>query len=299
MRCRAVAAMAVKTAERTVTLAALMATAGCTSARDAPIMTWPRYASLSVRWPYVIRFDPSRGSLLYYGASHTYSTTDPQVAEIERLWTSFRPTMAFNEGGHPPIEATITSAVERYGEPGLVRFLAARDDIPVASLDPERAEEVAHLRQSFPATDVKLFFVLRAIAQFAERKGPDGVDVELERVLAIYNATPGLGASPRTISEVAAAFGDRFPDSGSYRMTPLRWFDPVESDTVLNRISRASNDYRDRAIVAVLGRSVADGQRVFAVVGGTHVVMQEQALTSTLGVRGRRASDGMKLRRIE
>ncbi len=105
--------------------------------------------------------------------------------------------MAFNEGGPPPIEGTPTSAVEKYGEPGLVRFLAARDDIPVASLDPERAEEVAHLRQSFPATDVKLFFVLRAIAQFADRKGPDGVDAELERVLAIYNAAPGLGGSPR------------------------------------------------------------------------------------------------------
>lgn len=196
--------------------------------------------------------------------------------------------MAFNEGGHPPIEATRDAAVEKYGEPGLVRFLAARDDIPVASLAPDRAEEVAHLRQSFSAADVKLFFVLRAIAQFADRKGPDGVDAELERVLAIYNAAPGLGVSPRSIDEVAAAFSDRFPDSGSYRMTPLRWFDPVRADTVLNRISRDSSDYRDRAMVAILARSVADGQRVFAAVGGTHVVMQEEALASILGVRGRR-----------
>ena len=203
-----------------MTLAVLMAIAGCTSARDAPIMTWPRYASLSVQWPYVIRFDPPRGSLLYYGASHTYSATDPQVAEIERLWTSFRPTMAFNEGGHPPIEGRPTPRSRSTGR------LVSSDSLRRVTTFQLRAWIRNGLRKwrtfggRFRLLDVKLFFVLRAVAQFAERKGPDGVDAELERVLAIYNAAPGLGASPRTISEVAAAFGDRFPDSGSYRMTP-------------------------------------------------------------------------------
>jgi len=272
----------------TVIPAMLIAVVGCVSHQHPAIMSWPQYTTLSVEWPYVLRFESAQGSLLYYGARHTYSPTDAQVTDIERQWASFKPTMAFNEGGHPPLEATRDAAVEKYGEPGLVRFLAARDDVPVASLDPDRAEEVAHLRQAFSATDVKLFFVLRAIAQFADREGPNGVDTELERVLAIYNAAPGLGVSPRFLGEVAAAFSDRFPDSSGYRITPLRWFDPVRSDTFLNRVSRSSSDYRDRVMVAILSRSVADGQRVFAVVGGTHVVMQERALTSVLGVRGRR-----------
>ena len=162
-----------------------------------------------------------------------------------------------------------------------------RDDIPVASLDPDRAEEVAYLRQSFPAMDVKLFFVLRAVAQYADTRGRDGVDSELQRVLIIFDRVPGLGGPPRSEVEVDAAFGERFPNQGSYHATPLTWFDPTRAETFLNRISRASNEYRDRAIIAKLGRSVADGQRVFAVVGGTHVVMQEHALGALLGVRGR------------
>ena len=42
---------------------------------------------------------------------------------------------------------------------------------------------------------------------------------------------------------------------------------------------RASSDYRDVYIVRVL---VQEGQRVFAVVGGSHVLMQEQALRTRL-----------------
>ena len=46
------------------------------------------------------------------------------------------------------------AAVGLVGEAGFVRFLAARDDVPVTTLDPSRAEEVAHLRLTFPATVV-------------------------------------------------------------------------------------------------------------------------------------------------
>lgn len=257
-------------------------------------MTWEEYGRRSVPWPHLVRFDPPRGSLLYYGARHTYSPHDVQVEQIERLWTCFQPTIAFNEGGNPPVEASRDAAVEKHGEAGLVRFLAARDDVPVASLDPDRAEEVAHLRRLCSPSEVKLFFVLRAVAQFAERRGPDAVDAELERVLASFNRSPGLGVAPRSIAEVAAAFGETLPDADGYRKTPLRWFDPMRSETFLNRVSRSDSEYRDRVMVAVLARSVADGQRVFAVVGGTHVVMQERALNALVGARGRSPRNGCR-----
>lgn len=273
-------------------VAVIVGTVACASHDVGTIMTWEEYAARSVQWPYPLRFDPPHGSLLYFGARHFYAPHDAQVEQIERLWTCFRPTIAFNEGGNPPVEASRDAAVEKYGEPGLVRFLAARDDVPVASLDPDRAEEVAHLRRSFSAVEVKLFFVLRAVARFADRHGSDGVDAELERVLAIFNRSPGLRSPPTTVAEVAEAFRERFPDADTFRRTPLRWFDPMRSDTFLNHVSRSDSEYRDRAIVAVLSRCVAEGLRVFAVVGGTHVVMQERALSARLGARGRRPTNG-------
>lgn len=268
-------------------LALLLALPGCVSRQPVAIMSWSEYQTRSVQWPYILQFDPPRGALLYYGARHTNAPSDPQVQEIERLWTTFKPTVAFNEGGSPPVEETRDLAVERFGEAGLIRFLAARDDIPVASLDPDRGEEVAYLRQLFAATEVKLFFVLRAVAQYGDARGRDGVENELQRVLSIFNRVPGLSGPPRSVGEVDSALTQRLPGQGSYHATPLKWFDPTAAETFLNEISRASNEYRDRTIIAKLDRSVADGHRVFAVVGGTHVVMQEHALGARLGVRGR------------
>jgi hypothetical protein len=130
------------------------------------------------------------------------------------------------------------------------------------------------------------------VSQTSERLGPDAVDAELQRVLPIFNSSPGLGAAPRSIDEVAAAFERRFPDAGGYRETPAKWYDPARSDTWINRMARQGSDYRDRAIVQTLAASTRDHQRVLAVVGGTHVVMQEAALEALLGTRARRLDHG-------
>jgi len=251
---------------------------GCSHPRPGRILTWQEYGRVSVEWPYVLRIAGSRGELLYYGARHTYLPGDPQIDEIERLWTAFRPDIAFNEGGNPPIESSREDTVRKGGESAFVRFLAARDNVPVTTLDPSRAEEVAHLKRKFTAEEIKLFYVLRTGAQFTA-KGTEGpVEKEVERVLAIHNATPGLMGPPRTLDEVEAAFRQRFPGKGKYQDTPLSWLDPVFDDSFLNRIARESSDYRDRFMVEKIRSHLEEGHRIFAVVGGTHVVMQEPAL---------------------
>lgn len=90
-----------------------------------PIMTWPEYDRLHTSWPYVVRI----GTLYYFGAAHTFDPNDPQIPQIEAAWNAFKPDIAFTEGGNPPIEKTREAAVRKAGEPGLVRFLAARDSV--------------------------------------------------------------------------------------------------------------------------------------------------------------------------
>ena len=259
-------------------LVVALAGAGCALRPSGDILTWQEYDRLDVQWPYILRLASGRGELLYYGIRHTYSPDDPQIDEIEKLWTAFRPDIAFNEGGNPPIESSREEAVRKGGEGAFVRFLAARDNVPVASLDPSRAEEVAYLKRSFPAEEIKLIFVLRSVAQHVNRGAEAPVEKEVERVLGIHNATPGLMGPPRTLDEVAAAYRQRLPGRGELRDTPMSWFDPMLEETFLNRIARASSEYRDRFMVEKLRSHLAEGHRVFAVVGGTHVVMQEPAL---------------------
>jgi hypothetical protein len=270
--------------------AVTLAVAGAACASGPPrIMSWSEYSKLRPEWPRVVRLSHGQGELLYYGGRHTYLPADPQIDEIERLWSSFRPTIALNEGGNPPVEASRELQVLKSGEAGWVRFLAARDDVPVISLDPSRSEEVAHLSRTFSRQDVKLFFLLRGVWQFRSRDQPGTLEAEVERVLRIYNATPGMGGPPRTEAEVVPIYQRRFAGQGAYRNVPGSWFDPVREESWLNAISRTSSDYRDRYMIALLARQVADGQRVFAVVGGTHVIMQERALRTCIA-RGRRGS---------
>ena len=241
-------------------------------------MTWPEYSRLRPEWPHIFRLSSSAGALLYFGAAHTSDPADPQLALIEREWGQFRPDIAFTEGGFPPIERTRAEAIRRAGEPGLVRFLAARDNVPTTTLDPSRAEEVTELTRYFSREQIKLFFVLRAVSQYVQRAGESGLPQELDRLLGIFTARPGLSGSPRTIEELYAAYSRSFPDRAALAEIEVSWFDPAASETFFNEISRASSDYRDLHMVRLLARHVANGHRVFAVVGGSHVVMQEAAL---------------------
>ena len=52
----------------------------------------------------------------------------------------------------------------------------------------------------------------------------------------------------------------------------------MKTGTLFNDMSRMSSEYRDRYMIEMLQRHLRARERVFAVVGGTHVVMQEPAL---------------------
>jgi hypothetical protein len=253
--------------------------------RSARIMTWLDYSRRQVRWPYVVKIDSGNGHLFYFGAEHAYSPSHPQFETIENAWLTFHPDIAFTEGGSPPFETSREEAIRKAGEPGFVRFLAARDNVPTTTLDPSRAEEVVELSKRFSREQIKLCILLRLVMQFVERTGGIGVESELDRLLSIYSSTPGLLGSPRTPGEVQELYGRYFPGHGGYAGVPKKWFDPAEQGTFFNEISRASSEYRDRKIVRLLAEHVEAGERVFAVIGGSHVVMQEPALRGRLRVR--------------
>ena len=255
--------------------ALILVFAACT---PRPIMTWPEYARVRTSWPHILEI----GTLYYFGAEHAFDPAHPQNAKIEAAWEAFKPDIAFTEGGSPPIEKTRDEAIRKSGEAGLVRFLAARDNVPTTTLDPTRADEVAVLSSRFTREQIKLFFLMRATAQFSARNPREMIDAEMERILAIYAASPGINGSPRTVAEIEETFARLMPGHGDYRDAKSEWFDPARDYTLFNAIARAGSNYRDRYVVDRLLAHVREGRRVFAVMGGSHVVMQEKALRSGL-----------------
>jgi hypothetical protein len=247
--------------------------------RSAHILTYEEYARLSHSVPYLLELDSSRGALLYYGAEHVFDPRHPQSASIQHLWDRFRPTRAFNEGGNPPVAESADEAVARYGEPGLVRYLAARDGVPVQSLEPAPAAEAAAvLAAGIPPERLKLFLVLRKYATFRQTKHEESVEEFAEQAIASESRVPGLEGPPHNGAELAALYASLFPDDPDWREVPAGHFDPTSADTCLNEIARLASQARNRHMVGLVTGAVQPGQRVFAVVGCSHVVMQEPVL---------------------
>ena len=254
---------------------------GCAGKRSH-ILSWSAYSQLDVRWPFVVRIErQGGGALLYFGAAHSSDPSDTQFDQIERLWAEFRAHISFNEGGNPPTENERSAAIRKYGEPGLIRYLAARDNVPVHSLDPSRPVEARVLIEQFGAQHAKLFYLLRGAAQYGSFDTERTIEEEIVRWLGYYGRIPGLEGPPRSIEELQAALDKVVPGSRPEATDPS-WFDPVQSHNVLNDISRFLSEYRDRFMVDLLTREVLEGKKVFAVVGGSHVVMQEPALRHAL-----------------
>jgi len=191
-------------------------------------MSWAEYSRHSYRWPYLLNIYTDRGSLLYFGAKHSNDPLDEQFSEIEALWKQFQPDVAFNEGGNPPVEQTRDEAIKRWGEPGLVRFLASRDKVPVRSIDPTRAEEVTMLRRKFSPEEIKMFFILLQMSEYGRIiQPPDAPDENLRKTVDILSRVPGLNVPPNSISELEPTFAKNFPSQGSYRDANPKWFDPT------------------------------------------------------------------------
>ncbi len=246
-------------------------------------LSWSAYSQLDVRWPYIVRVEhPGGGALFYYGAAHSSDPSDAQFEQIQRLWAEFRPDMAFNEGGDPPTENDLAVAIRRYGEPGLIRYLAARDHVRVRSLEPTREAEAGVLIEEFGAKRARLFYLLRGAVQYGRFEIKRTLEEEMARWLEYYGGIQGLEGPPRSIAETEVVFDQLIPGNRGLAATDASWFDPVQSHNVLNDISRFLSEYRDRFMVDLLVGEVLKGKKVFAVVGGSHVVMQEPAIRSAL-----------------
>jgi len=232
--------------------------------QTAPIMTWEEYAKLR-EFPHTLRLRTAGGELLYYAVRHTRDPKDPQLAEIEALWREFRPTVAMSEGGVRPAAGSPRDAVERYGEPGFLRLLADRARVPIQSLEAPREVEITAMLQIYPAERLKLFYFLRTLAD--RRTVTEGAQEELD----YWSRGPGLGGLPRSVEDVDRAVPN-------WREVSESWFNPLRDDAFTNEVTRVLSRYRDEQMVKTLAAAVRRGERVFAVVGSTHLAMQERAL---------------------
>lgn len=258
------------------------------------IATHRQSASIAHKNPYILQFKAGNGALLLYGSQHTDNVKDPQISDIERRWAAFHPTVAYNEGRDAETLDDPAKALECYEEPGFVRYLAGRDQVPVATFEPSWDAEIAYALTLNDystvtgaalldnAAQLKVYYALFRVAGWQKSDDEAALDKKITDTLSQL-ARHGLKAYPNTLNEFAAAYRSLFPSLPDWRDAPKEWFDPTQKGEYTNDLTDAISLFRDKHIFHVLVERAKRGDRVFAVVGSSHVIAQEAALTQVLG----------------
>ena len=94
---------------------------------------------------------PGDGALLYLGARHTSDPADRQLGVFEREMRGFRPTLVLYEGESRAVGTDRRDTVKRYGEAGLLRYLARELGAPARSFDVGAEDTIGFLVSRFEA----------------------------------------------------------------------------------------------------------------------------------------------------
>lgn len=252
----------------------------CMSQKYHGTLTWDDYIHKFRNEPYILRLDVEDSSLLYYGAFHKVDPEDPQFIDIEQRWADFRPTYVYCEGLIWPVEKSRTEAILRYGEQGLITYLAARDGIPIRCIDPSLSDQILYLKNFFRPHYIKIYFILRqaTINRFLKR---DTNDLDyVNKFLSVIGSINGFESSPTTRLEFESMVSKCFAELDKWQNIPNSYFHSSESGKFLADIHQKLNGYRDRIMIKKVRAALNVGNRVFAVVGQSHVVKQEPVLRS-------------------
>jgi len=268
--------------------ATLLQVAACATATRGPaIMTWAEYAAKSsasdtFAAPYVVRVAGEKGSLLFFGASHTTDLGHHQFNMLVRLWREFKPTVAFGEGRIWPLAPTPDDAIRRYGEQGLLRFLSERDRVRLLDSEPNPLFEFRMLRLRYPASQIKVYYILRQVNQHRRMELTVPLEVYIKRVIDQLSQITGARSKPTNLEEFELLARLYCPSLKDWRRVPSSWFASTVSVNWTNELQRRVNDFRNLNFFNRLCREVRKGERVFVLMGFTHAVMLEPALRQTL-----------------
>jgi len=263
-------------------------------ALDACFARMPDYAAWREApdqvWDY--RWSGETGAVTILGCEHLRDPAHPQFARFAAAFAEAQPTLALFEGPDRGVDGSEEATIRNMGESGQLRFLARAAGVPVRSLEPSPGQQIGMLLAEHPIDRVLLFFTLREAARLRDREGATGAGLDasvgalLQRVAELgggaglrlpFTDVPGL--------ERAAA---RYWPGRDWRTIPANWFSPGADDAetggaFLGAINRADSTNRNRYMVQEIATAARRGERVFVIVGRSHVPIQAPALDCALG----------------
>lgn len=219
--------------------------------------------------PYIIK----QKRALVFGATHTKKPDDPQLAQMEELWTEFHPTIALVEGRLGFLLPQFMNPVKVLGEGGLVKALAHKDGVKIMNWDLSKQALADSLQQYFTKEQIALQQILNPYfgnLRFGKPSSPENTIKEyLKRAKHV-----GLQDSIRSVEDVDRLWKKYFPAGPDWRDTS----DEYALPGYLSKLMAVSNDIRNRQLVTIVKELTQKGQRVFLICGSSHAYCVAPAL---------------------
>ena len=256
-----------------------------------PLMTWDEYKDTEHDIPYVFILDMGFNSLYYFGERHSFDPEDVQWTLVKKVWNVFlqatdnKKRIVFIEGGKRPIEADETQSILKHGGMGLATYLAHQAGIETFSPEPDEAWERSQLEKEFSREQIQYYYFASIVHQWGCKLDPKPPFEKYassflksdEKVSGWTNIDFSLDSMKKIHASIFNTTFDENNTDFFYNAV-----NPVELQTVINRISRASSAIRDAYIVSKIEEYSKNGYSIFAQYGCSHVVMQEPLLREVL-----------------
>lgn len=235
-----------------------------------------------VELPLIMKLNKSKKTLTYFGTYHTNQPGDSLFIHLENELKLQRPEMILFEGVEkPPLFANMDSTIIISGEPGYVIQYAKKNGIKYACIEPKESLEYDYLLSKFSKKEVVLFYLCRQIGNQQRREEGNQVsekefDYRMSGFLGYMN---GRGL-PLVGEELDFLYWKK--EFKNLLGFPLEWRTmdnnihyPNQFKTTLNEVSRASDTFRNTAMVETIFQSLAKSNNVFVLVGYGHLIIQE------------------------
>ncbi len=246
----------------------------------APILTMEQYGQLSDQHerPFVFELRSGEGAVLMFGAEHTVDPANPQIKDIEERWKAFKPDVGLLEGRLGFAIAGVDSAIEAFGEPAMVYWLAHNEGADVYTWEQPPEVEVTHLLRDYSPKHTAAFLILRPYFSNYRHGPPANPEDFVEEFRAKRTQLPGLENTFASVGELNAFWDSEFPDGPAWQETSDQYGLPG----YLAQIAARGNTIRDEHLAQAILELVANGKRVFVVAGSSHAVKLKPALQATL-----------------
>ncbi len=239
---------------------------------------------------YIYEIEKDGQVLDYIGVAHIYDLVDEQIAGIRNRFDDFvkktnrHDRIVLIEGGKRPIASSEEEAMKVGGEPNLVTFWAAQENIDTVSPEPDRQAEADHLLEEFSREEVMHYYFARQVNQWNLMKRPESLEDYMGKTLKRHSEFlnwEGFDFSLENMIKIHKEITDQ-------QFNPEDWeffqalTDPRKNVAVTNKVCARSSRFRDAHIVSEILRLWKGNKDIFIVYGRTHAIMQEPAIRKFL-----------------